>query len=125
MTVAMVLDSTAALAYSKGSLAVGEPVAYLGEQPGRTFAVPIVCMAGAATATENIDQLILLGCHQLGEVTPILSDRWREVVTLSQLIGGIEFAAPFLAAEAYDAYLLTAAPERYPDSRRVIDINDD
>lgn len=125
MTVAMVLDTTAALAYSKGSLAVGDPVAYLSEQPGRTFAVPIVCLAGAATATDDIDQLILLGHHQLGEVTPVLANRWREVVTLSQLIGGIEFAVPFLAAEKHDAYILTASPEHYPDSKRIIEINDD
>jgi hypothetical protein len=86
--------------------------------------VPIVCVAGAATATDNIDQLILLGCHQLGEVTPVLRDRWREVVTLSRLVGGIDFAVPFLAAEKHDAYLLTASPERYPDSNRIIEIDD-
>ena len=125
MTVAMVLDTTAALAYSKGSLAVGETIAYLGEQPGRTFAVPIVCIAGAATTTDDMDQLVLLGCHGLGEVTPVLANRWREVVTLSQLVGGVEFAVPFLAADEHDAYLLTASPERYPDTGRIIEINDD
>ena len=86
--------------------------------------MPIVCIAGAATATDDIDQLILLGCHELGEVTPVVADRWRKVVTLSQLVGGVEFAVPFMAAEEHDAYILTASPERCPDSKRIIEIND-
>jgi hypothetical protein len=45
-------------------------------------------------------------------------------VTLGQLLGGIDYAVPLLAAEAHDAYLLTAVPERHPDSDRVIDIGD-
>jgi hypothetical protein len=100
-------------------------VVELSDEPGLTFAVPIVCVAGAATTTNDIDQLILLGCHELGEVTPVLADRWRKVVTLSQLVGGIEFEVPFLAAEQHDAYILTASPQRYPDSGRIIEINDD
>lgn len=54
MTVAMVLGTTAALANSKGSLTVGEPVAcgYPRRAAGRTFAVPILCIAGAATAAD-------------------------------------------------------------------------
>jgi hypothetical protein len=124
MTVAMVLDSSAAVAYSKGSVNVGEPVAYLADEPGRTFALPVVSIATAACLTDDLDVLMLLGLHPLGEVTAMPAGGWRQLAILSQLLGGVDFAATFLAAEEHDAYILTAEPDRYPDSGRIIDISD-
>ena len=45
MTVAVVLDSSAALSFSMGARPVGEVLGALFEAPGLRFAVPAVCLA--------------------------------------------------------------------------------
>jgi len=123
MTVAMVLDSSAALSYSMGAPQVGEALAELFEEPDWRFAVPAVCLAEAGAITDSSDLLMLLAHHTRGVVTAVPARRWRQLVELSRLLGSPKWAQPFLLATANDAYLLTATPERYPDADRVIDIS--
>jgi hypothetical protein len=123
MTVAMVLDSSAALSYSMGAPQVGEALGALLEEPDLTFAVPSVCLAEASAITDDADLLMLLGHHARGVVPPLPARRWPQLVTLSRQLGGPKWAVPFLLAAANDAYLLTATPDRYPAADRVIDIS--
>ena len=123
MTIKLVLDSSAALAYSMGAPRVGEVLGELFEEPGWRFAVPAVCLAEAGAITDDGDLLMLLGQHGRGVVAPMPARRWRQLVALSKLLGSPKWALPFLLATANDAYLLTATPERYPDADRVIDIS--
>ncbi|HEX6686099.1 MAG TPA: hypothetical protein VF062_25220 [Candidatus Limnocylindrales bacterium] len=124
MTIKIVLDSTAALSYSKGLPHVGETVGELFDEPGTVFAVPVVALAEAGTITDDAGLLVLLGHHERGVVTPVVADRWEELMTLSQLLGSVSCAVPYMLATAHEAYLLTATPDRYPDADRVIDISD-
>ncbi|HZM79186.1 MAG TPA: hypothetical protein VFC19_25935 [Candidatus Limnocylindrales bacterium] len=123
MTIKLVLDSSAALSYSMGAPQVGEALGELLEEPGWRFAVPAVCLAEAGAITDDGDLLMRLGHHARGVVTPVPAKRWRQLVSLSRLLGSPKWALPFLLATANDAYLLTATPERYPDSDRVIDVS--
>ncbi len=122
MPIALVLDASAALEFSKDSIHVGEPISLLFEDPGRTFAVPITCMADAAVSAKDMDMLALLGHHPLGEVSSIDGAGWSELTEMSRALGSPGYAIPYLAAEEHNAYLLTAHPDRYPDVDRVIDI---
>ena len=123
MTIKMVLDSSAALAYSMGAPQVGEALGELFEEPDWRFAVPALCLAEAGAITDDGDLLMLLGQHERAVVTPMPAKRWHQLVTLSKQLGSPKWALPFLLATANDAYLLTATPERYPDADRVIDVS--
>lgn len=123
MTIKLVLDSSAALAYSMGAPQVAEALGELLEEPGSRFAVPAVCLAEAGAITDDGDLLMLLAHHSRGVVTAMPAKRWRQLVTLSRQLGSPKWALPFLLATANGAYLLTATPERYPDADRVIDIS--
>jgi hypothetical protein len=124
MRVKLVLDETAVLAYSKGSIHVGEPVAQLAEETDARFAVPVTCLADAGTRTDSRAMLVVLAGLEQAMVTPVEAGRWSELLTLSQLLGSVDHAVPFLTATKFDAYLLTAAPGRYPEVDRIIDISD-
>lgn len=123
MTVAVVLDSSAALSYSMGSHQVGEALGALLEEPGTRFAVPAVCLAEAGAIADDSELLMLLGAHERGMVALPPVRRWPQLVTLSRQLGSPKWAVPFLLAAANDAYLLTCTPERYPQADRVIDIS--
>lgn len=123
MTVAMVLDSSAVLAYSMGVPHVGELLGELLDEPGSRFALPAVCLAEAAVVTDDDELVMLLGGHARGMVVPVPAKRWRQLVALSKLLGSPKWAVPFLLAAQSDAYLLTATPDRYPVAGRVIDVS--
>jgi len=123
MTIKLVLDSSAALAYSMGAPQVGEALGELLEEPGWRFAVAAVCLAEAGAIADDGEVLMRLAHHARGVVPPMPTRRWRQLVALSKLLGSPKWALPFLLATANDAYLLTATPERYPDADRIIDIN--
>jgi hypothetical protein len=123
MTVAVVLDSSAALSFSMGTRQVGEVLGALLEDSGLSFAVPAVCLAEAGAITDDADLLMRLGHHARGVVTPMPARRWQQLLTLSRRLGSPKWAVPFLLAAANDAYLLTSTPERYPAADRVIDVS--
>lgn len=123
MTVAVVLDSSAALSYSMGAHQVGEALGALFEQPGLRFAIPAMCLAEAGAIADDDDLLMLLGHHRRGVVALLPARRWPQLVAVSRLLGSPKWAVPFLLAAANDAYLLTSTPERYPDVDRIIDVS--
>jgi hypothetical protein len=123
MTVAMVLDSSAVLAYCMGVPHVGEVLGELLEEPGSRFALPAVCLAEAAAIADDDGLVMLLGGHARGVVAQVPAGRWRQLVGLSRQLGSPKWAVPFLLAATNDAYLLTATPDRYPVADRVVDVS--
>jgi hypothetical protein len=58
VSVRVVLDSSAVVAYGRGSLAVGELIAIVAEEQG-TVAVPITCLAEAYGAVKGVEAAVL------------------------------------------------------------------
>ncbi|GIH08585.1 hypothetical protein Rhe02_66520 [Rhizocola hellebori] len=124
MTIRLILDTSAVAEYVKGSIHVGELLAELHDEAAEVrFAVPVTCLAEAGLAAVSPESLLLLASHQRAAVIPVSAERWRDLVNLTKLMGSVLHAAPFLVAiNRDDCYLLTATPQRYPDTDLVIDI---
>jgi PIN domain nuclease of toxin-antitoxin system len=122
MTVRLILDTSAVLAYIKGSIHVGELITELQDEADIRFAVPVLCLAEAGTVSDDGDTLVLLARHGRATVTSVPADRWLDLVNLSKMLGRVNHAATFMTATKHQAYLVTATPERYPDTDMIIEI---
>jgi hypothetical protein len=122
MTVRLILDTSAVSAYINGSIHVGELLIEIQEEEDIQFAVPVICLAEAGTVTDNDDTLVLLAKHGRAIVAAVPASRWSDLVNLSKMLGQVSHAATFLAAAKHEAYLVTATPERYPETDMVIEI---
>ncbi|HCT79834.1 MAG TPA: hypothetical protein DGT23_25365 [Micromonosporaceae bacterium] len=118
----MILDTSAVAAYSKGSIHVGEVLAELHDEPEVKFALPVICLAEAGKVADDVDQLVLLAQHERAVTTPLRAEDWLDLINLSMMLGRVDCAATFLGATQNRAYLLTATPDRYPDSEIIIDV---
>ena len=125
MTIRLILDTSAISEYAKGSIHVGELLAELHDEAQEVrFAVPVNCLAEAGLAAESTESLRLLASHRRAKVIPVAADRWLDLVNLTKMMGSAQHAAPFLVAiHQEDCYLLTATPQRYPDTDLVIDVS--
>jgi hypothetical protein len=110
--VRLVLDTTAALAYAHGSVAVGETIGEVAGE-GAAFTVPAVCLAeaGAALDLSRLAMLELLVGHPAA-VAVDLPD-WRALATACRLYGTVTRATAVSVAAIHRAYVLTAEPDAY------------
>jgi hypothetical protein len=123
MTTKLVLDTSAVASYAKGSIHVGELLAELSdEQPDVRFGVPVLCLAEAGVVVGELSSLSLLASHDRAALKGVAAGDWLDLANLSILLGRVDCAATFLAATQNRAYLVTATPDRYPDSDVIIDI---
>lgn len=123
--VRVILDTSAILAYSNGSIDVGEIIAEIADEPAR-FAVPLPCLLEAACQVDEklIPALQLLVSLRHAVVVQVESERWRTVAGLSRVLGRIDLATALLAARDNDAHVVTAEPDAYgtPGGNAVIRI---
>jgi hypothetical protein len=111
--VALVLDTSAVLAYAGGSMHVHEPVLLAGEA-GDDVAVPVHCLIEAVRRDPAIDLRELLHAERVVTVMP---DRHTDADLLDDWIiflGGREdAAAAAVLTYRYRAGLLTGEPDTY------------
>lgn len=111
--VALVLDTTAVLAYVAGSMHVHEPVLLAGEA-GDDVAVPVVCLIEAVRRDPKVDLRDLLHADQVVTVMP---DRHSDADLLADwsifLDGREDAAAAAVLTYRYGAGLLTNEPDLY------------
>jgi hypothetical protein len=108
MSAALVLDSTATLAYARGSLAVGELLSIVAED-GDTTIVPAACVVEAAALAEGaeVDMLRLLVNLPNVDVVPLQPELALGMGLLVRKGGGVGLAHAATEALAHDAQLAT------------------
>lgn len=123
--VRIILDTSATLAYTAGSLDVGEVIAEVADE-GAGFGVPLLCLIEAVrqAGAHSLPSLYLLGAHEHGVILSDQADRWRALAGVARILGRADLAYTLLAAQDHGAYILTAEPGAYGDPGRdiVIDI---
>jgi hypothetical protein len=108
VTITVVLDTTAILAYTKGSIAVGELLSLITDD-GDTALVPATCLAEAQRRVTGHEDALLsilpaIACVETG---PLLPDQATEVGVAARGRGGIDAGHAALEAVAREAQLVT------------------
>jgi hypothetical protein len=108
--VRLVLDTSAILAFARGSIDVGETISQV-EENAAAFGIPIVCLAAAHGADVRMMQMLVShgACALLG-VEPY---EWRQWVAMADVLGRVDAGAALLAASAFDCEVLTGEPDLY------------
>ena len=106
----LVLDTSAILAFAKGSLHVGETLSEVADN-GAAFGLPIACLAAAHSADHSM--LSMLTGHPVGVLLTVKVDEWRPWAAMCGLLGRLDAAAALLAASYADCDVLTGEPALY------------
>jgi hypothetical protein len=107
----LVLDTSAIVAFARGSVDVGEPIAEV-RDAGGVVLVPVVCLVEAARHVDD-DMLHLLTDHPACEVDPLPADGWPMAAATTRLLGRLDLAVALIAAATVGAFILTAEPDAY------------
>jgi hypothetical protein len=112
-SVALVLDTTAVLAYAAGSMHVHEPVLLAGEAE-QDVAVPVLCLIEAVRRDPTIDLRELL---HLDQAVTVMPDRHTDADLFADwtiyLDGREDAAAAAVLTYRHQAGLLTGEPDLY------------
>jgi hypothetical protein len=112
-SVKIVLDTSAIVAYTRGSTAVGEILGELSDE-GAIAGLPVLCLAEARPAVVDTDLLDLFVNHDTTEVLGLAPDDWQALAAASDLVGRLDIASAVLAVDDHrDATILTAKPSLY------------
>jgi hypothetical protein len=111
--IALVLDTSAVLAYAAGSMHVHEPV-LLAAEDGDDVAVPLMCLIEAVRRDPTVDLRELLHAEQVVTVVP---DRHTDADLIADwtifLDGREDAAAAAVLTYRHAAGLLTGEPDLY------------
>lgn len=106
--VRLILDTSAIVAYARGSEAVGETIREVGADAA--FGLPVACLACAQV---DLPWLDLLVAHPAAVVLSTPAGVWRSLVATADLLGTIDAATAVLAAWDADCDVLSGEPEVY------------
>jgi hypothetical protein len=121
----LVLDTSAIVAYTRASVAVGELLTEVAAEGG-VVALPFLCLSQAATLVEDSGLLTLLATHPATEVVGDDPETWPAHAALLSLVGRPDAASAMLASLDFGANLLTGTDRLYAGvgSDRVIPIEE-
>lgn len=108
MSVTIVLDTSAILAYTKGSIAVGELLSIVADD-GDTVLIPAACLAEAfRRSTESTNPLLrVLSGVPCVELAPLEADQAAETGACVRGSAGIDIGHAVVEAVARNAQLAT------------------
>jgi hypothetical protein len=113
--VRLVLDTSAVLAYSVGSIDLGETIAEVVDEGGR-FGASVACLAEAVRLVAN-DRgfgVPLLTRHPRFAALPVLAEDWDRIGYWAKELGAVDRAATVIEVlDRPDGYLVTADPDAY------------
>jgi hypothetical protein len=124
--VRLILDASAIVAFTRGSIHVGEVLAEIDDE-GAVVALPFACLVEAVHAVVDTDRLDLLVAHRATAVKSDDPGLWRALATMYDIVGRADAAAAALAAIDHDVEVLTGQPGLYAgldDGGLVIPIED-
>ncbi|MCW3843781.1 hypothetical protein ONA70_27155 [Micromonospora yasonensis] len=105
LPIRLVLDTSAILAFTEGSTAVGEAIANVAEE-GCLFGLPVMCLAEAARSATDPDRLDLLANHPAAAVLTVDPLQWKAFATTYRAVGRLDTAGALLAAAGNDCRIL-------------------
>lgn len=107
--VRLILDTSAIVAYTRGSVHVGEPIGEV-EANGAVFGLPVACLACAQVELPWLDLIV---SHPAAVVLATPAGDWRSLVATADLLGTIDAATAVLAAWDADCDVLSGEPGLY------------
>jgi hypothetical protein len=108
----IVLDTSAVIAYTHGSFAVGELIAEL-ESEGATAALPILCLVEASRVVASAELLNLLVNHSATVLAAPNPSDWRALANFNKTIGRLDSSSAVLSATLRGCQILTREPGFY------------
>lgn len=120
----LILDTSALLAYTAGSMDVAETLNQVIEN-GARFGVPADVAAEAlAQLDDSHDRSVLHRLLASDSCVPVdvYGDDWQELAHWRRATGSLDRAAVVLSACEHRAYVLTAEPKLYGDEIPLIEI---
>jgi hypothetical protein len=109
--VGVVLDTSAILAFSRGSIPVGDTAAEV-DDDGGLIGLPIACLVEARWRLADAGRLSLLVHHRATELITAPGD-WPALAAALDVAGRQDAASALLAAVHWGCDVLTAHPRRY------------
>lgn len=107
----IVLDTSAILAFTRGSVEVGDTVAEVDDE-GSLVGLPISCLAEARWRLGDVDRLNMLVHHRATELIAAPAD-WPALAATVDVVGRHDTASALLVAVRAGCDVLTAHPRRY------------
>ncbi|MEU4476474.1 hypothetical protein AB0F68_00125 [Micromonospora sp. NPDC023966] len=105
----LILDTSAILAFTEGSTAVGQAIAKVASEES-LFGLPVVCLAEAARSVIDTDRLDLLVNHPAAAVLTVDPLQWKSLAATHRAVGRLDTAGALLAAAANDCSVLSDPP---------------
>ncbi|MDH6463625.1 hypothetical protein M2302_003820 [Micromonospora sp. A200] len=109
LPIRLILDTSAILAFTEGSTAVGEAIAKVANE-GSLFGLPVMCLADAARSVADTDRLDLLVNHPAAAVLTVDPLQWKTLAATHHAVGRLDTAAALLAAATNDCRVLAGQP---------------
>jgi hypothetical protein len=110
--VKVVLDASAIVAFTRGSIDVGEVIAEVHDEYA-VAGLPMLCLVTASGAVADGDRLELLVNHPATTVLAPHPDDWQALAATYDSVGRLDAASAVLAAIDLDCQVLTGQPGLY------------
>jgi hypothetical protein len=107
----LVLDTSAILAFTRGSIHVGEPISEVANEGGLS-ALPTLCLAAAKWMVDDRDRMQVLADHPDTVVVPASPDFFALGI-VETWVGNLDASAAVLTAIDQEAFIMTARPGLY------------
>jgi hypothetical protein len=110
--VKVILDASAIVAFTRGSVDVGEVIAEVNDEY-TAAGLPILCLVEATRAVADGDHLELLVNHPATAVLTPKPEDWQALAAIYDTVGRLDAASAVLAAIDLDCQVLTGQPGLY------------
>lgn len=107
------LDTSAIIAFTRGSMDVGEPMSEVLAEPDATVGLPLLCLSEAYRTVTNTDLVDLLVAHEVTTIIAPEPHQWRKIAGFAETVGRLDIASAVASAKDLDTPILTARPGLY------------
>ncbi|MDM4720370.1 hypothetical protein QTQ03_12585 [Micromonospora sp. WMMA1363] len=111
--VRIVLDASAIVAFTRGSIDVGEVIAEVADEEGAQIGLPVLCLAEAYRVSAGSDRLDLLVNRPAALILSPDPEDWRPLAVTCDTVGRLDAASAVLIAIDLGCDVLTAQPGLY------------
>jgi hypothetical protein len=109
----LILDTSAVVAYARGSVDVGETITEVVNED-QWFGAAVVCLAEASRlAGDDRQGVALLAAHRRFVALPAEASEWAALAAWTELLGRVDLAASMLEAVDREGWVLTGEPRSY------------
>ena len=110
--VKVILDASAIVAFTRGSINVGEVLAEVNDEYAAA-GLPILCLVEGSRAVADGDRLELLVQHPATAVLALSPEDWQALAAIYDSVGRLDAGSAVLAAIDLDCQVLTGQPGLY------------